>query len=280
VRPDREPASLSALTSAAVPVEDPLALLGGAATPSPLGQSVISDSPREDSKWWQEPVAANSLARQPTLDEAFEAPRFTPATPNSTRQSAAVAPSRLNEKLGIDKVAPELLENKVISALTTVVDKLIGILRARSSIKNDMRVDRTIIGVSENNPLKFSPTAQDALKLMFGPESPAFMNADRAFAEGILDLEEHQLATLQGIRFAYDQMLRQFSPEAIQALAEASGKGGSSVLGGNKKKLWEVYEQHYQQLTSDPEASYNRLFGEALAQAYEAGLKELKLRRR
>ena len=151
------------------------------------------------------------------------------------------------------------------------VARLIDLLRARTSIKNELRVQRTMIQTEANNPLKFSATPRDALAAMFAGNG-AFLSPVEAVRDSFDDLSDHQVAVLAGMRAGYDAMLRFFSPESI----ERRNGTQSGVFSSKAARNWEGYSAAYQQLLSDPEASYRKLFGDEFATTYESQLAELK----
>jgi len=86
------------------------------------------------------------------------------------------------------------------------------------------------------------------------------------------------MAILIGMKNAYGAMLEAFSPEAIGN--QLNIKNGSGPLRKIKSaQLWEAYERNYVELVSDAEYTYNKLFGEAFAIAYEEQVSKLKAAR-
>jgi len=69
------------------------------------------------------------------------------------------------------------------------------LLSARLQAKRIARMsNQTSIEALNNNPLKFSPTSDDALRIMFGPPTAVTsMRAARSRSFG--DLKEHQIRT-------------------------------------------------------------------------------------
>ncbi|MBB3168788.1 type VI secretion system-associated FHA domain protein TagH [Simiduia aestuariiviva] len=181
----------------------------------------------------------------------------------------------LKDALGLKSISPA----KANSLLTEVADivkqtthRLIDLLRARNSIKNELRVQRTMIQTADNNPLKFSATADDALNSMFANNSSAFMSPVEAIQDSFDDLSDHQVAVLAGMRAAYDAMFKHFSPSSLESRFNQSG----SLLNSKHAKNWASYCDHYQSLTRDRESTYEDLFGEEFAAAYEKQLTDLK----
>lgn len=201
-----------------------------------------------------------------------------PAAAQNLEQDLA---QQLAAKLGLDRLGPAELDrlvDEVAASLRETTARLIDILRARSSIKNELRLDRTMLGTSENNPLKFSVRGEDALAYMFEDRGGAFLRADAAIRDSFDDLADHQVAVLAGMRAAYQSMLTHFGPDQLE---QRFGPLGSSLIPASRKaRLWEAYQEYYARLSADTESSYSRLFGEVFASAYETQINELKAARR
>ena len=180
----------------------------------------------------------------------------------------------LAHHLGLGNINDEQLQQLLPDAAAIIqesVARLIELMRARTSMKNEMRVEQTMIQLQDNNPLKFSVTAKDAMAAMFGTSNPAFMSPGDAIKDSFDDLSDHQMAVLNGMRAAYEFMLQQFSPKSLE-----NRLGVKSALLSKNAKKWEAYEKHFESLRRDPETAYRRLFGEEFASAYESQLNELK----
>ncbi|WP_115531309.1 type VI secretion system-associated FHA domain protein TagH [Xanthomonas campestris] len=158
-----------------------------------------------------------------------------------------------------------------------VVDGVMDVLRARAEIKNTFRLPVTVIQRSENNPLKFAATAEDALQKLLAPPSASFLSGVPAFEDAFDDIRCHQMAMLAGMRAAFDAMLFHFSPDRLEQEADA---GGKRLSFGGKGRYWERYRDHFEQLRGDPDDCFRRLFGDEFARAYEAQLARLKSARR
>ena len=44
----------------------------------------------------------------------------------------------------------------------------------------------------DNNPLKFAPSTEDAMRIMFGPPTQSYLDATRAIEQSFADLKEHR----------------------------------------------------------------------------------------
>ncbi|WP_078085373.1 type VI secretion system-associated FHA domain protein TagH [Microbulbifer mangrovi] len=227
-----------------------------------------------------EPPVAPAVAAPPAAGGfAGASQQFAPVpAPSQASQpqpqpQGAVRGSKLVEKLGLNLSAEQLehLDQQSAEIIEETVSRLIDLLRARTSIKNELRVQRTMIQTEANNPLKFSASAGDALAAMFAGNG-AFLQPVEAVRDSFDDLSDHQVAVLAGMRAGYDAMLRFFSPESIERRNGAQG----GVFSSKGARNWDNFVEMYRQLVSDPEACYRRLFGDEFASTYESQLSELK----
>ena len=205
-----------------------------------------------------------------------------PTAGTPTAVTSAAIPQQAAELaalLGLPDLTPDQ-QAKVLPTSANIIrssiENLVSLLQSRASIKNELRASRTIIKSTENNPLKFSAGASDAMKAMYANDSAAFLSAERAVEESFEDIADHQIAVLFATKAAFDEMLSHFHPDELAMKVNTPTKG---VLSNLKPKTWEKYCEYYEQLQSDRETSYNQLFGEAFARAYEAKLTELKTSR-
>ena len=163
-----------------------------------------------------------------------------------------------------------------LGQLTRVsTEGLMMALRARATIKSSFRVNKTIIAPVENNPLKFSVTAEDALNIIFADGKTGYMSATEAYGEGFKDLQTHQMAMMAGMQAIIKEITEQFSPATLERKFEGQ-KSGSSFIPGNKKaKNWEMYEVFYNKMTATLQDDFQNVYGEEFARAYENQVRKL-----
>ena len=161
-----------------------------------------------------------------------------------------------------------------------VVQGTVEILRARAEIKDQFRVPLTTLKPVENNPLKFSINAQDALHNMFGKNNAGFQSPVDAFTESFEDIKAHQMAMIAGMRAAYKSMLEYFDPDDLEKEFDRGLRRG--LLGGvlNKSKYWDLYEELYKSISRDPDSSFHKLFGDEFARAYDEQMQRLATNKR
>ena len=92
------------------------------------------------------------------------------------------------------------------------------LLNARVQAKRLARsASHTMIQALDNNPLKFSPTAEDALRIMFGPPTRSYLDASRAIEQGFDDLKTHQIKTYSAMQHALATLMADLDPETIDS---------------------------------------------------------------
>jgi len=221
------------------------------------------------------PVEATGLDRQadasmPLTPAAFAPmPEAAPQRPPEPAQSVPADSELIRAFLagaGIDDPQflppehwPELLRTSG-ELLRSMVDGLMCVLRARAELKSQFRVSVTTMRSVDNNPLKFTPNVDDALRLILAPTHAGFLSPKDAVREGFGDIMNHQMAVTAGIQAALTDVLRGFDPELIE---KAQGEG---LLFQKKAKCWEHYASQYPKLKA---AAQEDFFGDAFGDAYE-----------
>ncbi|BFI96602.1 MAG: type VI secretion system-associated FHA domain protein TagH [Rhodanobacter sp.] len=195
------------------------------------------------------------------------APVAPPAAPMAAPPAATFA-AQAAVPMASTGLPPELDQ-----ILHVVADGVMDVLRARAEIKNTFRLPVTIIQRSENNPLKFAPTPDEAVQRILAPSGPAFLSGSAAFQDAFEDIRCHQMAMLAGVRAAFESLLVHFNPDRFEH--EADGGAKRAAFGG-KGRYWDRYREHFEELMGNPDECFRRLFGDEFARAYEEQLARLK----
>jgi type VI secretion system FHA domain protein len=224
----------------------------------------------------------------PSVVNASEAPAVRPSTPavRETPPPAGADPSdpglvAVLAGAGLER-APVTLEfaRSFGQIFRVVVSGVMDVLRARQQIKDEFRMRMTQFRAADNNPLKFSANVDDALHNLLVKRNAAYLEPVEAFEDAFDDLRDHQMAMLAGMRVAFEAMLEEFNPEALQKEFDRQLKR-SALLGVTARmRYWDLYRERQEAMAKDPEATFRRLFGEQFAKAYEEQLKRLKAERR
>ena len=151
----------------------------------------------------------------------------------------------------------------------------IDLLAARAALKRELRANITMIIASENNSLKFSPSVDVALQYMLGPKMSGFMPPVQSMRDAYDDLRAHQLGVMAGMKAALAGVLKRFDPAVVESRL-ATGSALSNLLPSSRKaKLWEQFQELYQQLASDAEEDFNTIYGAAFVRAYQEYIDQL-----
>lgn len=229
-----------------------------------------------------EPVQVSAPAPSPSaapvppspVPSTAPLPTATSASPASASKAALLA--ALLE--GLD--APGLR----IEALTPDLMRLVGVLLreatrgsvellvARAALKRELRAEMTMIVARENNPLKFSPSAEVALQYLLSKPLPGFMAAAPAMRDAFDDLRAHQLGVMAGMKAALDGVLERFNPQQLEAQLTQKSKLNALLPSLRKARLWELFQELFGQLSSAAQDDFDELFGKAFLRAYEAQL--------
>lgn len=198
---------------------------------------------------------AAAPAQGADLDALLAAPP--PEPPAAAALAGLPAPAELDRIFGI------------------VVDGVMEVLRARAEIKNTFRLPVTLIQRSENNPLKFAATPDEAMRKLAQADG-AFLSGADAFEDAFDDIRCHQMAMLAGMRAAFESLLFHFNPDRLEREADSAGRRAFA----GKARYWARYREQFERAVADPDECFRMLFGDEFARAYEAQLARLKSARR
>ncbi len=225
------------------------------------------------------PPAPAPIAAQPPprASQPAPMPASRPAAPNIPAAAGAFDVDSFLRGAGIDpsQVPPEVA-GVMGQIMKLVVQGTIDVLRARSEIKSEFRLPVTRLKGSENNPLKFSVNAEDAMASLLSRRNTAYLQPVEAFQDAFEDIRNHQLAMLAGMRAGFDSVLERLDAAALQEQFDKTIKRGGLLSMASKSRYWDMFEEYCRELGADRENSFRRLFGEEFAAAYETQLDKLK----
>jgi type VI secretion system protein len=239
---------------------------------------------------------APHASRMPSAPPASHAPPppASPAPPPSAAQPTSMPMSgeqadaiiAMLTAAGMDPASaraaassPELV-GSLGALLGVAVQGMLDVLKARSEIKSQFRVPVTMMRPVENNPLKFSANAMQALHNLLVAQNQAYLGPVEAFAEGFHDVKAHQMAMIAGMRAAFDSMIERFDPDELVERFEKRLKRGALLSLPGKGRYWDLYRDLYEEWTQDADVNFQRLFGEKFSQAYEEQMRRLTAVRR
>ncbi|MFM0501525.1 type VI secretion system-associated FHA domain protein TagH [Paraburkholderia caffeinilytica] len=219
------------------------------------------------------PPARDPAADTPAHPAVVDLPAFTAEPVSASVPSSPWAPTAApgaSPGPSADRTSTDIDEMFHIA-----VDAMMDVLRARAELKNSFRLPATLIQRSENNPLKFAPTVQEAVRKLFEPPDSGFLSGSAALNDAAEDIRNHQLAMLAGVRSAFQSLLAHFDPTRIERELERNVR---RLPLGSRPRHWDRYKEQFDALTRNPDECFQRLFGDEFARAYEQQLARLKSR--
>jgi type VI secretion system protein ImpI len=164
---------------------------------------------------------------------------------------------------------PQAVAEQLGQMLRLVVDNLSQLLNARVQAKRLVRsASHTVIQATDNNPLKFSPSAEEALRIMFGPTTRSYLDAQQALLQGFEDIKTHQVKTYSAMQHALTTLLAELDPQAIDRDTEAD-RGIAAVVGSRKARLWDAYVARWQAKQRSEKGGLIDAFMQIFAQYYD-----------
>ncbi len=162
------------------------------------------------------------------------------------------------------------LAEKLGQLFRLTCESLKSMLEARDKTKGAIRsADRTTIQALENNPLKFSPTVVEAMKIMLGPPTQSYLQADQAVERSFADLKDHQFRTFGAMQQALKFLFKELSPEDIAK--DTPGESGlAGLVSSRRAKLWDIYVERFQARAERHEQGMVDAFMILFAEMYDA----------
>ncbi|WP_144299543.1 type VI secretion system-associated FHA domain protein TagH [Elioraea rosea] len=273
-RPDHTPAASDAfvppVVKTAIPDDWDLDLPQAAPAPSAQPEPAPSHQAREEGFGSHEPPPPPPRPAVPEPATHAPQPAAAPAAQGGEELlTAFLKGAGLPDLVRRSTVPPEELMRGLGAAFRAFVEGLREVLITRASIKSEFRIEQTIIAARGNNPLKFSPSVEDALAAMLGESRGAFMDAETAVRDSLDDIKHHELATMQAIQAGLRAVLAEIEPGKLREEAEAQG-GLSLVPAQRRARAFDLFEQRFAALLRDADSSTDGTFARAFARAYEA----------
>jgi type VI secretion system protein ImpI len=241
--------------------------------PSPRRPVWVSNEP--DGPWVsapapqaERPEAAAAAPRQPAAAAAEAGSSTAPGERGFLLALARGA--RVPEHVFAGRDPDEVAEQLGV-LMRLVAENMQQLLTARLQAKRLARsASQTMIQAVDNNPLKFSPSADDALRIMFGPPTRSYLDARRAFEQSFDDLKTHQIKTYAAMQQALRRLVADLDPQVIDRETEAD-RGIAAMVGSRKARLWDAYLARWQAKAGRQEGGLIDVFMDYFAEAYDRG---------
>ncbi len=228
-----------------------------------------------------DPFAGFDLPAQAPAAPAYQPPAPTPAPaalPAAPRAAGAAMGgaewAAFCEGAGLDagdlKLAPDAMHRLGV-LYRQVVLGLTDLIQDRAAFKDEFRVERSVLMMGRNNPLKHMPPL-DTARLLLGDPLPGFMSADESIRGAFEDIKKHQLAMLAGVQHALQAVFERLEPAEIERLI-AKAAGAKRGLLDRKPDAWTVYRTVFEALRVDATNNVNSVMSMAFRDGYEAFMK-------
>lgn len=149
-----------------------------------------------------------------------------------------------------------------------VVLGLMDLLKARTDSKGQLRLNQTAIRPSDNNPLKFSASVDEALVKLLNGQHASYLGPAETIRASFGDLRTHHSALNASLRVAMDEFMTRIEPSELTERFDRGLKRGALLGAANKMKYWELYTEFYQVLNLRNEEDLPTVFADDLARAY------------
>ena len=216
-----------------------------------------------------------SRSRPESVPESAPKPRANaPAASQAPRAPAGSGADALAKSGGVP-------DEEVREILQVVTEGLMSLLQGRAEIKNEFRISQTRFVKTENNPLKFSPDADEALKrILRTTDSPGFLTGKRAFEDALDDIQAHQLAILSAVQRAIESAITQFEPAELEKKLKRISPISAKTPGLKAAKCWSLFTMHYDEVAGKMRDDARQLFLAEFAEAYEEACRAVAERKR
>jgi type VI secretion system protein len=245
------------------------------------------------------PPPASEAKPVPAVPEEPSPPATAPPTPPTpeprpepVKAAAAATPVAAGSLLASFATGAELDASRLhvqdeseffreLGALFKIMTEgLMQVIASRSQIKSEFRLEQTMIAPTENNPFKFSASAQEAMTRLFNQGDQAYLSGLAATEEAVDDISAHQMAVLAGTEAALRDILRRFNPEKLEKRFSKDSLIGKAMPSLEKARCWDFYKVLYGEISEAADDDFQQLFGSEFSKAYEDQLERLKLARR
>ena len=164
---------------------------------------------------------------------------------------------------------PAQFAAEVGQLLRLLAENMRQLLEARQQAKRFARSSsQTTVQALDNNPLKFAPTVEEAMRIMFGARSKSYLGASSAITQGFDDLKTHQIKTFSAMQHALKRLMEEFDPAAIEK-ASTGDRGLLGALGSSKARCWDTYSTRWQARTHNHEDGMLDAFMQYFAEYYD-----------
>jgi type VI secretion system protein len=294
---------------AIAPKADPFGLggAGPAAAPAPAGDIFGLGGGSPTAPAWDAPAAATwGASPTPTAPVATTAASiwgtltaqapvdFTPPPPVAAPPPPVAAPAAGTPRAAgndsslfarfltaaglrprdVEDLAPEAVLAAAGELLRQTADGLIQLLYARARLRNQFGVGAEVTTFQHdgNNPVKWTRSAEEALRQIVGKPDRGFLPGPLAVRGAFEDLQAHELALMAAMQEALKDTIQRFSPAAVRARPAQTGLLSRLLPQARDAALWQAYEADFRAMADETESAYLDVFAKNFKKAYARNL--------
>ncbi len=219
------------------------------------------------------PVAAPAQAARPPASVAPPTGAAMPLAADPRPLLAAFLDGAGVAGLGLGS-DPEAILRAAGAVFREMVEGLRQVLISRAAVKNEFRVEQTMLRARDNNALKFAVTTEDAVAALLAPDKPGYMPPLAAAREAFEDVRSHEMAVMAGVQTALIGLLKRLEPSALERRLQ-TGALGNILPAARKARYWEQFCDTYKEIAREAEDDFQSVFGREFARAYDAQMRKL-----
>lgn len=127
----------------------------------------------------------------------------------------------------------------------------------------------------EDNPLRLGLSYEDTVRVMFDEEkSIVHLSGAASVEESMNMIKIHNEAVQYATNMALEQILLALSPTVLLKRFSRYSRKSTPDATDEKAWAWEMYENYYQELTSNRQQGFEKLFWEIFEQSYDKKVRE------
>ncbi|WP_038184683.1 type VI secretion system-associated FHA domain protein TagH [Vibrio rhizosphaerae] len=130
----------------------------------------------------------------------------------------------------------------------------------------------------EDNPLRLGLSYEETMKTMYDSQkSLVHLSAPAAITESLKSIQDHNEAVQYATTEALSQILAAFSPQVLLRRFNNYKRPNEQRSDSEDAWAWNMYSSYYQELTSNRQKGFEKLFWEIFEQAYDKKIREKQL---
>jgi len=218
-------------------------------------------------------------------DFANELHQKVPTQMKSTRQPLTLSQqgdelAMFLKGLGLsDKISSDGMSSEVYfelgQSMNLMFMGLIKLLRNRSEIKSEFKINQTTFKQQENNPLKFSATIDDVFNNLYLHGSSSFLSPKKAIQDAFQDTEKHEKAFSAGTLGALVGILNQLDPEKIQQNNIQPHYLDKLIPAKKEARNWELFAELHDNIKAEISTHGSGAITDDFVKAYDKKIRNL-----